>query len=154
MLQKEIKNLTPVFLLFFSSIFIYYDISLQLFGLQYYPKINDDSSEVSMIFVGDIMLARSIAEKIEETRISYPFEATKQYLESSDYRVGNLECVFSTRGNLIEGRKMPFQVDPTLVDGLKYADFNLLTLANNHILDFGSEALNDTIGVLTEFTMH
>ncbi len=111
----------------------------------------ESSSNVEILFVGDIMLAHTIEEKINEKNNSnYPFESTKNFLDSADYQIGNLECVLSSNGELIYGRKMPFQADPRLIEGIKYANFDLLTLANNHILDFGPKALNDTIDVLKE----
>ena len=109
------------------------------------PFEEDNDGGVDIIFAGDIMLARRIEQKIQETNVNYPFESTHEYLQTADLRVGNLECVLSSRGELIEGREMPFRADPELVEGLAYADFHLLTLANNHILDYGAVALNDTI---------
>ncbi|MHA1294605.1 MAG: CapA family protein [Promethearchaeota archaeon] len=145
------KNKLIVILL----IIFFYIISLSIFFLKPCSYLGQDdydsSSDIEIAFVGDIMLARRIEEKIEEEdNINYPFEPTKSFLDTADYRVGNLECVLSTKGELIESRTMPFQANPEFVEGLKYAGFDMLTLANNHILDFGPIALNNTLDVLND----
>ena len=68
-------------------------------------------------------------------------------LEEADILFGNLEGPISTRGTKI-GSIYSFRMDPQAVEGLKYAGFDVLSLANNHALDYGRVALEDTMTIL------
>lgn len=73
-----------------------------------------------------------------------PFEDVASLLEA-DVLFGNLECCLTTRGDAAV-KNAVFKADPASVDYL--APFDILCLANNHVLDFGPEGLEDTIGAL------
>ncbi|HPO14112.1 MAG TPA: CapA family protein [Candidatus Hydrogenedentes bacterium] len=113
------------------------------------PKIAADERQLA--FVGDIMLSRNVANTLLEKGrdFTYPFQAAAPYLQSAVIAFGNLECPISGRGDKMK-KKYTFNASPEAVEGLKYAGFDVLTLANNHILDFGPEALDDTKKYLTD----
>ena len=65
--------------------------------------------------------------------------------------VCNLECCISSRGRptpLIEGKPFFFRGPPAAVDALKAMNIRAVGLANNHALDFGPRALEDTLELL------
>jgi AmmeMemoRadiSam system protein B len=99
----------------------------------------------SIILVGDIMLSRGI-EKImqEKNDYNFPFARISDFLHSSNLVVGNLETPISNRGES-SGNLYSFRAEPRVVIGLKNAGFSVLSLANNHIFDYGKEALVDTL---------
>lgn len=97
--------------------------------------------------VGDIMLGRTVGQAIAARGANYPFEAVQPLLAESDLRFGNLELPLTERG--APARKdYVFRAPPSVVAGLQYSGFNLLSLANNHALDFGVDGLFDTITAL------
>jgi len=109
-----------------------------------------EQKETTLLFVGDIMLSREVGEQIKKRGDPrYPFLKTAEILNSADLTVGNLEGPISNRGEN-QGSPYSFRADPKIIEGLKFAGFDILSLANNHILDWGRKALEDTILNLNE----
>ncbi|MBC7186848.1 MAG: CapA family protein [Calditrichaeota bacterium] len=102
---------------------------------------------VSIAAVGDVMLAGPALGVIQEHGCDYPFDSTRAVLQSADIAIGNLEAPFTTRGKAFD-KTFTFRVPPPWAAGLKNAGFDVLNLANNHILDYGHEGLFDTIATL------
>ncbi|MCR4261025.1 MAG: CapA family protein [Candidatus Colwellbacteria bacterium] len=103
-----------------------------------------------LLFVGDIMLSRSVGIKVRnkgEGDYRYPFLEVADALNSADMVFGNLESPISARGRN-RGSIYSFRADPLSIEGLSYAGFDVLSLANNHIWDWGVDALRDTISIL------
>ncbi|MFC7214183.1 CapA family protein [Saliphagus sp. GCM10025334] len=102
-------------------------------------------------FVGDVMLARGVEAEHVDGGPSDPWEPVLPYLESLDGLVGNLECCLSTRGQRFPDREFYFRADPSwAAPALSRAGFDALSLANNHLLDYGPTALLDTLEALDE----
>lgn len=99
--------------------------------------------------VGDIMLGRTIGDLIETEGYQAPFIFTEETLNQADITVGNLECPISDLGT---PAKKPYAFRAPLAAGqsLAYAGFDVVSLANNHSLDYGVEALQDTINTLVD----
>jgi len=98
--------------------------------------------------VGDIVLGRTIGEMIGSEGLEAPFLYTAETLASADITLGNLECAISDRGTP-EEKTYAFRAPVASGESLAYAGFDLLNLANNHVLDYGVDALEDTITILT-----
>ena len=109
------------------------------------------SKDAELVFVGDVMLSRNVAESVKKHNMDYtfPFQKTMQYTSEADLAFCNLECPVSERGEGITKRYI-FRADPRAVSGLRAAGFDVASLANNHILDFGPPGLEDTIKALTD----
>lgn len=89
-----------------------------------------------MTLVGDVMLQHPLA----------PSDVYK-YFRESQLVFGNLEVPLSRRGYPAE-KPIVFRGKPALVSELRGASFRLLSFANNHSLDFGIEAMLDTVANL------
>ena len=98
--------------------------------------------------VGDIMLAGSARPTLERHGYDYPFAATRDILKKSDIAIGNLEAPIADRGSEFRDKKYRFKCAPDSARALRDAGFSLLTLANNHILDFGATGLQSTVRYL------
>ncbi len=108
---------------------------------------NQNEKETILLFVGDIMLSRGIAYQIKKHNDPrYPFLNIASFLRSADVIFGNLEGPISNRGRN-QGSIYSFRAKPEVIEGLEFAGFNILSLANNHSLDWGREALEDTITI-------
>jgi poly-gamma-glutamate synthesis protein (capsule biosynthesis protein) len=103
---------------------------------------------ITVSAVGDICFASAPGRLIRSKGPTAPFAYVAGILKSATVTVGNLECVLSKRGAAIPGKAFTFEGSPTAVQGLTYAGFDLLGLANNHSGDFGRTALLDTISNL------
>ncbi|MBI4397050.1 MAG: CapA family protein, partial [Elusimicrobia bacterium] len=95
------------------------------------------------------MLAHGLKSTFAEKGLDYPFVHVRPLLSKADVVFGNLENPISTRAVArYPGKEYHFLMDPPHTAALKRAGFRVMSLANNHILDFGTEALMDTIGHL------
>ncbi|MFW5714447.1 MAG: CapA family protein [Brevefilum sp.] len=111
--------------------------------------ISVGSGRVTLMAVGDIMLGRTIGELILSEGPEAPFLDTSPTLASADITVGNLECTISERGTA-EDKLYTFRAPLAAGESLAFAGFDVLSLANNHSLDFGPLALEDTLDILVE----
>ncbi len=99
----------------------------------------------TMLFVGDVMLSRGVGRKIQaEGDWNYPFLKIADTLRAADLNFGNLECPVSDVGRDLHHR-YSFRADPKVIEGLKYAGFRVMSLANNHMDDWDRPALLDTV---------
>ena len=103
--------------------------------------------EVTLDAVGDIMLGRSVGRLIAERGPSFPLERVQPLLVPADVRFANLELPLTQRG-VPALKDYLFRAPPAAVAALTYAGFNLVSLANNHMLDYGTEGLLDTLAAL------
>ncbi len=100
---------------------------------------------VTLVAVGDVMLSRGVADRIREHEDSgLPFVKAKGFLRTGDIVFGNLEAPL-TSGREIDIPEMVLRADPEMAYALADAGFTLLSLANNHIPDFGSSGILDTL---------
>ena len=101
-------------------------------------------------FVGDIMLGRSVGETIKGKGSKFVFENIIPIIPEADGMIANLEAPFATEGRTIANKDphLTFKIDPELVSILKYLKITSVTLANNHIGDYGISAIKATRDVL------
>lgn len=104
---------------------------------------------VFLAVVGDIMLSRVVADKIIKNGQDYPFQKAASWLESADIVLGNLETPLTDGRRVLTG-EMVFRADPDLARTLKGYNFSVLSLANNHTMNFGEKGMLDTIKYLSE----
>jgi poly-gamma-glutamate synthesis protein (capsule biosynthesis protein) len=99
---------------------------------------NNNADNVSMIFVGDIMVAHDEETgKLIERGVD-PFEPCSDLLKSADVTIGNLECVIAEKGDRVK-KPYNFRADPRCIPLLK-KHFTVFSVANNHSGDFGKAA--------------
>lgn len=105
-----------------------------------------------IIAVGDIMLDRGVRGRVMHAEKgggdwSYPFRDIAPLIQSADIAFANMESVISDRGT-DSGKKYSFRVPPAVVPAVANAGFDVLSIANNHTFDYGSQALCDTATLL------
>ncbi len=97
--------------------------------------------EVSILFVGDVMVAERPCELIAGGED--PFRGFAGLFAAHDLRIGNLECVVATGGSAL-AKPYTFRADPGVLPLLKQ-HFDGLSLANNHSGDFGKAAFAEQL---------
>jgi poly-gamma-glutamate capsule biosynthesis protein CapA/YwtB (metallophosphatase superfamily) len=105
-------------------------------------------SVITLALAGDTMLGRSVAEALTTAPPeSLVAPDLADVTRSADLFVLNLECCVSDRGEPWPdpGKPFFFRAPPTAVELLAYLGTDAVTLANNHALDYGPEALLDTL---------
>jgi len=108
------------------------------------------TSPVTIALAGDVLLGGRIGEVIEAYGRDYPWEGVKALLLSASLAMVNLESPVSERGEPEADKLWTFRTKPEDVRGLRDAGVDVVNLANNHILDYGPEALADTLTYLQE----
>lgn len=101
----------------------------------------------TLAFAGDTMLGRQVADLLEEQPDAELVAPEVRAMASeADACLVNLECCISNRGERWRDPRKPFffRAPPHAVRVLEELGTDLVTLANNHALDYGREALADT----------
>jgi hypothetical protein len=93
---------------------------------------------------GDTMLGRGVARELEH-RAPQSLVAPElvELTRAADVFVLNLECCISERGAPVP-KVFNFRAPPSAVETLLHLGVGCVTLANNHALDYGPDALLDT----------
>ncbi|MFC1533111.1 CapA family protein [Thermodesulfobacteriota bacterium] len=108
--------------------------------------------KIKLISLGDIMLAESRGTGMTINRFGpeYLFMQVADTLKKADILFGNLENPISSNGSPCtkQHEHITFRANPISVQGLKYCGFDLVSIANNHMNDFGKEAFLDTLSIL------
>jgi len=110
-------------------------------------KIEIRHLPISCVAVGDLMMGARALSVIASRGPAYPFEATRSIINAADIAMANLEAPF-TRGGEPFDKTFTFRVPPEFAWGIRDAGFDVMTLANNHILDFGPDGLISTKDIL------
>jgi len=112
------------------------------------PQVVEPSYEASLLAVGDLMLARKVERLMQSNGIDYPFSRVKDKLQTADITFGNLESPLSDRGTPLPGKGICFRARPEMAAKLKESGFDVLSVANNHSLDYDTDAFLDTLEFL------
>jgi poly-gamma-glutamate synthesis protein (capsule biosynthesis protein) len=110
-------------------------------------RFTSGPGETVLVFTGDIMPWDRMQRLIEKHGANYPYLGTAPILQNADYTVGNLECPIAV-GADPEPLTFPYKVPPKVLDGLKWAGIDLVSLANNHLKDCGDKGVLETFHYL------
>jgi len=130
--------------------FISQKIDKNILDLENYLKsFYRQDSVITLNAVGDIIPGRTVALKMAQKGTNYPFSPIAPYTKEADIVYGDLECPLSDRiPPPYEG--MSFIAPSSTISGLKLCGINVVSLANNHSTNFGSEVFLDTFSLLKE----
>lgn len=108
---------------------------------------SEQAAPVRVMFGGDVMLGRLVKEHILRLGPDYPLGPVAGLMRASDLTIVNLECAITATGNRWRGapKAFYFGAPPQAVRSLTGAGVDMVSLANNHVLDFGVEGLRDTL---------
>jgi len=111
------------------------------------PKIK----KVSILAFGDMMLDRVVYSKaLKAGDYNFPFQKIDDFLKTADIKFANLEGPITNFKSISNGNtRMRFTVSPEFLPVLKER-FNVLSLANNHMLDFGEAGYIQAKNYLSE----
>ncbi len=109
-------------------------------------KTEKSSGKVSMIFVGDIMMARGVENSVLANAsgdFSFIFK-NAGFIKDADISFANLEGPASDKGE-DSGSIYSFRFNPKSLGAIKKAGFDILSVANNHAGDWGRIAFEDSL---------
>jgi poly-gamma-glutamate capsule biosynthesis protein CapA/YwtB (metallophosphatase superfamily) len=106
----------------------------------------------SVIVVGDIMLGGRAKKAVAEFGPDYPFDGVLPLLRRAPIVLGNLEGPFAEKARK-QQRNFSYRVDVSLASALSRAGINVVTLANNHLMDCGRSGVLETLDALSKANM-
>jgi gamma-polyglutamate biosynthesis protein CapA len=111
----------------------------------YHPARPSDPGHVRLAFVGDINLGRHVRSLLKKRGDPWVFEACKPIFDDADMVVANLESPVGEGGKKYTEKSVYLKGKTQDLDALSYAGIGLVTLANNHVLDYGPDIMRQTM---------
>ena len=108
----------------------------------------------TILLAGDMMLGRGIEKLMKEKGIYYPFQKIVQMLRGVDIVFTNLEGAVLENPLEFTGNELKFSFHPNVLEGVKWSQINLLSLANNHIMDMEENGFQETIDWLGKYQIN
>lgn len=108
---------------------------------------NPGDNQISFLAVGDIMLNRDVEKVGLQRGWEYIFTEVAPVIQGADLAFANLESPIGDEGHFIN----MFQAPAAAMQGVAFAGFDVVSLANNHTLDYHIEGMYETMRLLREF---
>lgn len=105
---------------------------------------------MTVLACGDILLARTPGKRAAEYGFRYLFEGVRDLVSGADIAFANLETPVSYIGEPYPGKppNVTFRADPATLFGVAWAGFDVISLANNHMNDYGPRAVDETLAFI------
>ncbi len=101
-----------------------------------------------ILIAGDFVPYYRIKQQIEDGKFSEVFGSTQSYTGKADYSIVNFESPVVNRNAFPISKTGPnLKCTAKAIEAIKYAGFNCITLANNHIRDYGDVGVESTIEI-------
>lgn len=110
-----------------------------------------NGASATIAFVGDVTQSDVFGDTSTSRGIQYPFEDVADIFSSADLAFLNLETCVSKRGQSEKNAGFGFQTAPEKLELLNLAGIDIVSTANNHVRDYGMDALGDTFANLDEY---
>lgn len=105
---------------------------------------------ITVCLAGDVALCDDFSDMMEYYGYDYPFEEVAHIMRGADMTAVNLETSVSQRGTTSKPAGFGFRSPPDKLHSLVLAGVDAVSIANNHILDYGEDALYDTLANLND----
>ncbi len=116
------------------------------------PVQNAADPTVTLMFGGDVTLTDAYTDLVGSDQ-QWAFSAMGE-VRQADVAMVNLEAPFTTATTPLADKSFNFKVDPANVQALKNGGIDLVTLANNHAMDYQAAGLDETIKTLDQAGIH
>ncbi len=107
----------------------------------------------TLLFCGDLMLDWGVMESCDTHGYEYPLKHMSSFMKDFDFSFCNLECVISDDASPRPGKKYIFRAPSRYLQVLSSAGISGVTIANNHIMDYGKKGLVDTTVHLDKYNI-
>jgi len=104
-------------------------------------------NDVSIVITGDFCVNELFEREFINDDSFQFFGETLNFYKKKDFVITNLEYPLTNCNAKIDKTGPTLKGNPLIINRLKSAGFNLATLANNHILDYGEQGLADTLKI-------
>jgi len=107
------------------------------------------NDSIYFLFGGDVYLSDTFLSAYDKNGITGLLnEEVLSLMTDSDIAMVNQEFAFSDRGTAMEEKQYTFRVSPSRAGIFQELGIDIVSLANNHALDFGTVALEDSFETL------
>lgn len=116
-------------------------------------ELVEEAEEVSILFAGDLLLSGAILRQYERSKsqiTGLTVESLLDKMNAADIFMVNHEFPFSDRGEPMENKEYTFRAPLNRLNILGELGIDIVSLANNHALDYGLDALMDTFTALDD----
>lgn len=109
-----------------------------------------NQQDITLLFAGDVLLSDHVLQAYDKAGGIQGVldEGYLQAIEEADFFMVNQEFPFSNRGTQAPDKQFTFRLAPERVELFEQIGIDGVTLANNHALDYGQDALLDSCDVL------
>lgn len=112
------------------------------------------NGRIRIAAVGDIALNGAYTQLARRPEMPGVLDGVASLLRNADLAIGNLEGALTERPSTGRSSRFCLRGHPRYASVLRAAGFHVLSLANNHILDFGWEATEETLNCLEAAGIH
>ena len=115
------------------------------------PPVEEEPKPITLCFTGDVEISSYVQANYDASGIDGVLAPQLQaVLSQADVTMVNNEFCYSLRGQQAPDKLYTFRVNPSYVSLLTDMGVDVAGLANNHVLDYGKDALVDTFSTLEE----
>ena len=109
---------------------------------------------IKIIITGDFCPHKRIEKAFLKKEYNDVFNGFEKIPKDCDLAITNLECPLTLSNKPVEKTGPNLKAHPDCINGIKFCGFKIVTLANNHIMDYGMQGLNDTINACDKNNIH
>lgn len=111
-----------------------------------------EDDRLTLLFSGDVLLSDHVLNAYDKAKGIHGVldEEYRKQIREADFFLVNQEFPFSDRGTAAKDKQYTFRLPTDKISLFREMEIDGVTLANNHALDFGQEALLDSCEVLDE----
>lgn len=117
-------------------------------------KSLDTSDKINIIITGDFCPHKRVEQAFLKEEFENVFSGFEKIAEDCDLSITNLECPLTLSNIPIAKTGPNLKAHPDCINGIKFGGLNVVTLANNHIMDYGEQGLIDTINACNKRNIH
>ncbi len=104
-----------------------------------------NNENINILLSGDFASTKRVVDVISREEYHILYGDILPLIKNSDISITNLECPLIEGGTPIKKTGPNLKANLKSIEAIKYAGFDMVTLANNHMMDYGVEGLNSTI---------
>ena len=110
-----------------------------------FSQNKNNHQSIEIIITGDLCPDRRLEKLAVEDNLEMVYNDVLVELKKKDLSIVNLECPLTKKTHPIDKQGSNLIADPKTIKIVSYGRFDIVTLANNHVLDQGQQGLLDTL---------
>lgn len=145
------------FIIFFSSVVCLICCSSNIQKTVEKRDFNKNNSrDFDLIAGGDLICGSYVQNAVLKYGYEYPFKQVKGIIDEADVAFANLECVICDKGKIRSHHpnKKNYDASEDAYKSIIYSGIDVFSIANNHVMDKGSEGLVDFVNIMNSSPLY